>query len=402
MAGSAGGDEKESKPKNESVASTPLAKLQKLTEKELFEAFSKAARDGRRSRFDADLSKDFVLTEMIRRAGPKCEEFLKKQFEASKKVADHFDGQNLELLTALRRIQNKPDPVTVDVTLPRDLQATTRSLPKIQVALKNVDKDESPVVIAFGGDYRSGRLARWRFEVRDSKGNILPQRETESMAGGGMYGIGQLAYGKSWKASLSMENYVRIKEPGEYTVRILYHDEETIADLDDVKGLITCVSKPFKLKIGKAVPKIVTVPAGSRKRALALVAALPENGMMRVVMGTYGPDYHKFISPKSPQGQLQAMGWDAVAGMLEALRDDKLTSRRRGWVLAMLFIITGERDLNPFSWRKWNEVLPAYEYRGPGCTGSGGGSVSVKEQRELSDLWLKLQPEAWDFREDKK
>src|SRR5262249_6886801 len=149
---------------------------------------------------------------------------------------------------ALRRVQKKRDPITVEITNPNDLEATTRQLPTIRVFLMNLDEEMSPVAIALGGDYRSGRKARWRFVVHDPKGNLLPQRQRESMVGGGMFEIGELAHGEVWGTSLRMDRFVKITEPGEYTVRILYHDRETIADLEDVTGLIVCGSRPFKLK----------------------------------------------------------------------------------------------------------------------------------------------------------
>jgi hypothetical protein len=404
LVGWARGDEQAGKSENGSAASAHLAKLQKLSLQRLFEAYASAKYGAFASRNRNYLPKDVVLTEIIRRGGAECEEFLKKKFEAATKQSNGpFPTPNLELLTALRRIHKKPDPVFVDVAIPKDLEATTRNLPTFGVALKNVDEEKTAVVIAFGGNYRTGRLARWRFEVRDSRGKLLPQRDWEATRGGGMFMVRGLDYGKTWTASLPMGNYIKITQPGEYTVRILYHDRQTIADLDDVDGLIMCSSKPFKLKVARAVPKVVTVPPGSRKRALALVAALPDDGPIRVVMGTYGPAFHKFMDPKSPQGQLHTMGCDALPGLLEALRDEKLSYRRRGWVLAMLYVFTGERDLNPLSWTKWHGVLPACEYRGLGCEGSiSGGTPSRKEQRELTDQWLKLQAECWDFREAKR
>ena len=76
---------------------------------------------------------------------------------------------SLEALTKLRRSQKKPDPVTIEVELPKNSHATTRDLPKFRVALKNVDVEKLAVKFKYDGDYRSGRLARWRFEVRDSR-----------------------------------------------------------------------------------------------------------------------------------------------------------------------------------------------------------------------------------------
>jgi hypothetical protein len=114
-----------------------------MSHQKLFAAYAAAEMDGFASRHRKMLTKDQVLTEIIRRGDEECEEFLKKEFEATKK--QKVDGQNLELLTALRRVQKKPDPVIVEVRISKNLEVTTRSLPRLQVALKNVDEEKTPV-----------------------------------------------------------------------------------------------------------------------------------------------------------------------------------------------------------------------------------------------------------------
>ena len=364
-----------------------------------------------------------MLTEIVRRADQACEQLLLKQLsaraDAAKKAAEEAkreteqnpekkvririgsgrdENENFELLTALRRVQKKPDPLTIEVSFPWLYKSNTRELPAFQVSLKNVHEEKAPVWIKHGGDYRSGREAPWRFEVRDANGKLLPQRQWHAMMGGGMFSQGPLAPGKSWKTTLPMDSYVKITEPGEYTVRVLYHNEQTIADLDDVSGLILCSSKPFKLKVTKAPPKVITLEAESHQRAKALIAGLREDGPIRVVMGEYDASFHDFIDPKSPEGQLHTMGWQAVPELLDALRDPKLSFRKRGWILAMLYVIACERDLNPFESREMAGVLPAYEYRSIGCTGSGSGRGDEKKQKELADAWLRLAAEYLEFR----
>jgi len=319
--------------------------------------------------------------------------------------SDDWRG-NLEALTKLRREQKKRDPITVEVVIPKDLHATTRELPVFDVALKNVDEDKAAVTMMKGGDYRSGRLARWQFEVHDSKGNLLPKGHWDAMMGGGIVTTGQLAFGEEWKVKLPMENYVQIKVPGQYTVRILYHGTESIADKDqsELQNLVLCSSKEFKMTVGRPVPKVVEVPAGSRERAKALVSALSDEGPIRLICGDYVESLNSFMDPKSPEGQLTKMGKDAIPGLLDALRDEKLSFHRRGWVLGLLYYFTGERDLNPFAWRSdMDGLTPAYEVRGIGCSATGGGGdPNPAGQRKFTQEWLKLAAECWDFRESKK
>lgn len=141
------------------------------------------------------------------------------------------------------------------VRLSKNPKATTRQLPTFRVALQSLDVKKIPVWLTQGGAYRSGRQARGRFEVRDASGTILPIRQLEGIGiGGGLFTQGFLKYGESWTTDLDMNSYVRIPKPGEYTVRILYHNNVTIVDvpkLADLKNLIIFSSKPFRLKVVK-------------------------------------------------------------------------------------------------------------------------------------------------------
>ena len=99
--------------------------------------------------------------------------------------AETFDWEvedNLEMLTEHRRIQKKPDPLKIVVSSPDDLTANITPLPTFDVALVSADVEKTPLWITEGGDYRSTRLARWRFEVKDEEGHILPQRESPSVS----------------------------------------------------------------------------------------------------------------------------------------------------------------------------------------------------------------------------
>jgi hypothetical protein len=63
-----------------------------------------------------------------------------------------------------------------------------------------------------------------------------------------------------------------------------------------------------------------------------------------------------------------------VPALLDALKDDKLSVHRRGWLLGLLYAITCEEDLSPFGWRKGPNVLPDYECRCGGCESSCGNA----------------------------
>ena len=143
---------------------------------------------------------------MIRRGTPKVETVLRRQLdyitngghatdedEPPRKTNEGVDVPtkdfhsgwwhtgNVELLTALRRIQKKADPLKIVVSLPDDLTANITPLPIFDVALVSADVERTPLWIIQGGDYRSGRESRWRFEVKDAEGITLalPPLSTE-------------------------------------------------------------------------------------------------------------------------------------------------------------------------------------------------------------------------------
>jgi hypothetical protein len=414
-----------------------LAELRKLTDTELFAKYETAADTPRRGDKD-ELTREEVLVEVIRRGGSAAERWLQKRMEndyerrlkEKESLADLKargnaartdqaleDGywqkyrevrrleDNLAIFTALRRVQKKPDPLTIDVTIPKDAPATTRVLPTVGVKITNTDPEQLPVWFKFGGDGDSGRLARWRLEALDGNGQRVVPYVWRSVIGGGTYYEGPLMGTESWKAALRLGDYIRIREPGEYTIRVFYHNEVTIADLDDVSGLILCESKPFKLKVVKAPRTVIALKPGDRETAKAAFAALPEAGPIRVVVAPhYGPYYHEFIDPKSPLGLLHELAWRAVPTLLDCLRDEKTSlEHRRAWALGLLYAITGEKELDPFGLEsEWQNAVINYDYRGgPGDGSSSGGKIDAAMQKKLVARWLKLADENFDVGEPK-
>jgi hypothetical protein len=314
------------------------------------------------------------------------------------------EEENLDSLMNLRRKQNKRDPITIEVEIPKGLHATTRELPILAVALKNVDEEKSSVRMWRQGSDGGGSPERWQIEVRDANDVVISRLCEFPIIGGGLRGLDQLAYGEKWQSKLRIADYVQIKEPGEYAVRILYLCEEVDvhARQNWLHSVNMCTSKQFMLKVEKPVPKVVELPPGSLTRSRALVAALSEQGPIRLIEGDYDTSLYAFIDPESPEGQLHRMGRDAIPGLLSALSDEKLSFHRRGWVLGRLYFLTQERDLNPFALKNNDGIVPAYDVRGNGFSAKGdGGKPNLANQRKYTQEWLKLASECWEFQEKK-
>ena len=156
--------------------------------------------------------------------------------------------RNLEVLTAIRRIQGLPDPLTIHVDTPVKQFKLGDEL-KLACRIENVDAEMLPVYFTYGGNYRSGRQTRWRIQVLDASGNLLPQRKRLSVIGGGLHTVNDLSFGDHWETELELSRYVDIQQPGEYEIQILYHNEATIAEMENVDELILVESEPFKIKV---------------------------------------------------------------------------------------------------------------------------------------------------------
>lgn len=308
---------------------------------------------------------------------------------------DFVSDRYIALLTALRRIQNKPDPLTVLIAGKLTVNCKIGSLPTMHVLLTNLDVDRGPVAIQDGGDYRSGRLARWRFVVRDASGHELPQKMPRGPMGGGISSDDILEYGESWTVRLRMADYVDVFVPGQYTVQILYHDEIAVADREHVDGLIVCRSLPLRLIVD---PIEVEISQKGRQAVRRYIRALPTAGPVKILRGPFNERAHDFISPDSSCGRLLALGWGAVPDLIEAAIDPQLDPARRAQVLAILFSVTSHND------PQLKGVLGPYEYRGSGWTFMGEptdgamsnstqsksvrtGNIDAKAQMEFAERW---------------
>jgi hypothetical protein len=365
---------------NQEARTTNIAKFKSFSDDQLKQTLDRLL-DLRG--FRDDPSYEPCLNEIVRRGGRTWDAFLsaklevlnKKQIKEGEDADDRVSGDhyNLELLTALRRVQKKSDPLAIELDLRGPLEATTLSLPSLKVKIKNVDGDRITAGFTNGGDYRSGRLARWRIVARDRSGKELPMRKWPPPKGedililalGGQCQEDILPFGKSWETVLNVDNYIRITQPGTYSLEVLYHDTKTIADESDTSGLVFFRSKPITMVVR---PLVIELTARERKRATEWVSALNANQRLKIVFGTYGKSAHKFISPDTPEGRLLSMGVKAAPVLIAALKGKSLSDNKRAWLLSLLFSMTGENDPRDFG------AVGAYDYQNVGWSIGGGFS----------------------------
>lgn len=372
---------------------------------------------------------DAYLTEMTRRKGEVIEQFLIKKIDdlrekyelATKELKGDepdedkaldkvFDvmrrmerySKNLEFVTSLCRIQNNADPFQIVVEGSHDLTCEFPEQPVLNVMIRNVDPEKRNIGFQESGDYRSGRQARWRIEVRDAAGRIRPFKELHGIVmGGGLFNWTTLEPGQGWETTLKMSSFVETLEPGEYQIRVLYHSELTIVDWEFVAGLVTCRSEPIKLKVAR---RSIQISDQQQQAVAKLLKEFDNKQPCKVVDGKYGEWAHNFIIPDTDYGRLLTLDWVAVPALIDDLEQSD-SPERRAHMLALLFSITGENDpnsgnplglprrsaLGPCSvlksgWRVWSKG------RGDDGGGSGGFGFSSGPRAYES----KLDPQAQD------
>ncbi|MEW6741783.1 MAG: hypothetical protein AB1486_03405 [Planctomycetota bacterium] len=200
------------------------------------------------------------LVEMSRRGGESWQSFLRRELEAGRLIwrpsygdDEHPPVCDLEVLTALRRAEGKPDPLTlvIDGKAPLLFEGSTRRLPVIRFHFKNTDEGGECFALTQSGDSRRSGGARIRVEVRDADGQLVapPPAPSAGPRIGGGFTRRLLEPGATLPGRIDLDDYVQITRTGDYQLRLQYHDRARITDLDDVSGWIVSSSAPFTLRV---------------------------------------------------------------------------------------------------------------------------------------------------------
>ena len=156
--------------------------------------------------------------------------------------------RRLEILTALRRLQGRADPLTIQARPMWGQREYEWPDPiEVEVTVTNTDPD--------GESFLWGTPPyenQWRFDIRDADGRQQPIQVSDLRHVRGMTGAGVLRRGESWTGRLRMYCYVEPLQPGDYTIRVQYCDREPICDRANLEGLVTFSSGPFPLAVLKS------------------------------------------------------------------------------------------------------------------------------------------------------
>jgi hypothetical protein len=311
-----------------------------------------------------------------------------------------------KFLTALRRLQKKRDPLELRILKGRRRYDFPEQ-PVLQVEIANVEPE--PVSMMSGGNYRSGRDEGFFVEIRDERGRRLANRRQISEWGGGLGGTLTLAPGETARVRVDTSRYVLINRPGEYSLRLHYVPGGELGGGDGSRlgGRIAVRSEVFRFSIR---PRVVEAGAQKIDEARRLLAELDASRGIRMTEGMVGgEELEGFISPDSQEGRILALGYAAVPQMIAELRQRGLDPRKRAWILAMLFSVTGRNDPRGRMWAEADvqDALGRFEClepsgsvevpsRGGGCGGffpggasrGGSGRIDPEQQEKLARRWI--------------
>jgi len=341
-----------------------------------------------------------VLREIVRRGGKAWETVLAEEVRLALEEGKDKDdpAPELNLLAALRRVQGGPDPLEVVVEGLEGAACTWPLLPRCRVTLRNVDADKLPFLFTDGGDYRTGRYGRFRFDARDESGRTVQVLQRWGIMGG-MFSRGPMESAETWDTELNMSDYILLPRPGKYTVRIQYHNHYEISSSDDTAGSIVFSSREFHL-VSK--PRLIELTRAERDGLQAQVAALEEEKDLVIV--NPGGDGTGVFEPGSPPALLLAGGWKSIPVLVPAVSDGATSPRKRAWLLGLLFTLTGLHNptdahgtVDEFRFQAGASLGSRKNGELSGGMTSGGGwrergtKISPEAQMEIAREWTEFQ-----------
>jgi hypothetical protein len=341
------------------------------------------------------------LLEMARRGTKHWKEFLAGELARIRTEDDggrhRSNDREVLYLTALRRAQGKPDPLSVLIDPEAELETVFPEFPILTCTLRNDDVDEESFMVSDGGSYRSGRFARCRLDVTGPDGRPVPALPRFGSMGGGVLFRRELEPGELVRFSIRLLDYAAFTSPGEHRIRILYHDEEDIADEESAAGRIVSSSPTFTLRLRAREERVTRVEAEEMRR---WVGEIDASETISLVSGHWRPDLRFVEEVGGPEDRLFRRGFAAVPVLIGALEDERLEPERRAWIIAMLWNITGlhnpagYENLGVLGSYRWIRDWPTSEENSGRTMAEAGnhqGEVIASRQEPFVARWQALR-----------
>lgn len=170
-----------------------------------------------------------------------------------------------------------------------------------------VNTSDAPFTIDVGGDYRgSSRSLRFKVEVRDTTGALLPDPDPHPVNFGGMSYSPTIAPGKKWCQSLPLMRYARIDAPGRYTVKAT-HDLGWKGETPPTGTVSVILAMPTATQADHVIAAMESMPADPSTSAGEVSRDYPDFSGMR---------YEVYVAPlaaRAKKGDVQA--FDGLANI---------------------------------------------------------------------------------------
>lgn len=278
-----------------------------------------------------------VLSELVRRGGERFEAFLEAQWKAHRENPPQlsFTDKGFYYLTALRRLQHRPDPLAVRIVGGASRLAHLPLGPVFDVELVNVDDAGTNLRVV---ERPCEGCANWNVEVRTLDGERMPMRVWPWLGSTGYDLRRTLAPGEAQADRVVLAKYAAFVGAGTYEARLHYVEQDKIAQEEDVTDRIVSSSAWTRFEIQ---PALVRSTPADQERALAAITAVDDSTPVRVMYETWDPLQPFTAEPRSSDEVLWALGLASVKPLADALTDTHLSLQKRAWILAQLYNLTG-------------------------------------------------------------
>jgi hypothetical protein len=292
---------------------------------------------------DAAQDVDTCLSEMVARGGKRWEDFLALRYATSRAGTPRVGGMDLTdvpLLTALRRVQKKRDPLVLEIEDGPVFETVFPELPSLSFRIRNVDEDGETIRLETFELGNDGMLGRCRVDLRDADGSpVEPFARPHFVIQGSTWDFA-LAAGKVVESSLRLQCVLFLPHVGDYTGQLRQHHgaRQFVSVRGPLDSWICSNSDPFTIRV---LPRPIDLPKSERARLRARFDAIDHQQPVTIVLNRgWRADDEYEGPPATPEDELFRAGWRSVPVLLDVLETPDSPPQVRAWALALLLDIT--------------------------------------------------------------
>ncbi|MBK7874699.1 MAG: hypothetical protein IPJ77_02945 [Planctomycetes bacterium] len=240
------------------------------------------------------------------------------------------------ILTALRRLADKPDPLVLEVLDGPVYEARFPTVPVVRCRVRSVEETERVKLTLGCQDENvgvvldpSGRTADApRHAARATQPRLCrhaPWFDTELEPGGVVDFV------------VDLPDRITLDEPGEHELAIVI-DEDLRRGVDGPAPAFALRSAPFRVKLTADPIRLTRAAYDGLRHELT---SIPRDSCVKLVRAPWSPATTFAQDDLEPQDRIFRAGWKALPVLIDALDDPKVEARHQDWALGLLFDVTG-------------------------------------------------------------